>query len=156
MINLRECLESAVSVCKSARPDSHVPIITDIPPNLPIHCIGDEQRIKQILVNLIGNALKFTREGTITLKAVVKSNELLVSITDTGVGISASDLTKIFHRFQQVDSSLLRKFEGSGLGLSIAKGLSELMGGDLSVTSVVGKGSEFVLKLPLKLPDDVE
>ena len=107
--------------------------------------------MKQILVNLIGNAIKFTSEGQITVTVCVESENLLFTISDTGVGIPSSDIEKIFSPFQQVDSSHSREYEGTGLGLSIARRLSRLMSGDLTVSSTVGVGTEFVLSLPLRV-----
>ncbi|BBP44084.1 PAS domain-containing hybrid sensor histidine kinase/response regulator [Thiosulfativibrio zosterae] len=115
--------------------------------------LGDEQKLKQILTNLMGNAIKFTQKGTITLlleKIQVFDGEILkVSVRDTGVGLSKEDQTKLFKPFSQVDASTTRKFGGTGLGLSICKRLTELMGGEIGVDSEPQAGATFWITLPL-------
>lgn len=150
-IDLNQLVEASVRVCTSANTVSEVPILIKFDPSLPECILGDEPRVKQILVNLIGNAIKFTSEGQITVTVCVESENLLFTISDTGVGIPSSDIEKIFSPFQQVDSSHSREYEGTGLGLSIARRLSRLMSGDLTVSSTVGVGTEFVLSLPLRV-----
>lgn len=150
-IDLKQLVEASVRVCTSANTVSEVPILIKFDPSLPECILGDEPRVKQILVNLIGNAIKFTSEGQITVTVCVESENLLFTISDTGVGIPSSDIEKIFSPFQQVDSSHSREYEGTGLGLSIARRLSRLMSGDLTVSSTVGVGTEFVLSLPLRV-----
>ena len=150
-IDLNQLVEASVRVCTSANTVSEVPILIKFDPSLPECILGDEPRVKQILVNLIGNAIKFTSEGQITVTVCVESENLLFTISDTGVGIPSSDMEKIFSPFQQVDSSHSREYEGTGLGLSIARRLSRLMSGDLTVSSTVGVGTEFVLSLPLRV-----
>lgn len=149
-LNLKQLVETSIRVCTSANPKNKIPVVANFDSSTPDWILGDEARVRQILVNLIGNALKFTLEGQITVKVTTESENLLVSITDTGVGIPETDIENIFSPFQQVDSSLSRRYEGTGLGLSIARKLSRLMSGDLSVSSVVGVGTEFVLSLPLR------
>jgi CheY-like chemotaxis protein len=149
-LNLKQLVETSIRVCTSANPKNKIPVVANFDSSTPNWILGDEARVRQILVNLIGNALKFTLEGQITVKVTTESENLLVSIADTGVGIPETDFEKIFNPFQQVDSSLSRQYEGTGLGLSIARKLSRLMSGDLSVSSVVGAGTEFVLSLPLR------
>ena len=113
--------------------------------------IGDSQRILQILNNLMGNAIKFTEEGTVKLTTSTfekKKKYLIFTIEDTGVGMSVKALNNLFQRFEQVDGSISRGFGGSGLGLFISRRLAELMGGDINVSSVEGKGSVFKVILP--------
>ncbi|MGI9497845.1 MAG: ATP-binding protein [Mariniblastus sp.] len=150
-VDLKQLVEASVRVCTSANTVSEVPILIKFDPSMPECILGDEPRVKQILVNLIGNAIKFTSEGQITVTVCVESENLLFTISDTGVGIPSSDIEKIFSPFQQVDSSHSREYEGTGLGLSIARRLSRLMSGDLTVSSTVGVGTEFVLSLPLRV-----
>ena len=120
-----------------------------------MHGIGmmysDNIRIRQILLNLIGNAAKFTKEGIITLNVSkdIKSEEIKFEIKDTGIGISEKYISDVFRKFTQQDSSTTRKYGGSGLGLSISKKLSEELNGDIEVISEEGKGSVFTLKLPI-------
>jgi len=118
--------------------------------------IGDPLRIRQILINLIGNAVKFTAEGKVVVKieavasGVPTMDNLKITVIDSGIGIAREKLAAIFEKFTQGDASTTRKFGGTGLGLAISKGLTELMGGRISVTSTPGQGSEFTITLPLK------
>ena len=130
----------------------------------PQQVVGDPVRIKQILINLLGNAIKFTEEGTVTLGAKILTpaapgkEPLLARFTvcDTGIGIPQDKLDYVFSSFTQADSSRRRKYEGSGLGLAISKKLALLMDGDISVSSIEGKGSTFTLTVPLGLPEDMQ
>ncbi len=108
---------------------------------------ADEIRFKQVLYNLISNAIKFTENGTITIKSVKKRDICLFSVTDTGAGIPESDIKKIFDKFHQVDTTSTRSTGGTGLGLAITKKIIELHGGELSVSSIEGHGSEFTFSL---------
>jgi signal transduction histidine kinase len=123
------------------------------------HVKSDPLRIKQILFNLIGNAIKFTEEGEIIVKAeqVKKENGdyLVCSIIDTGVGIDEDKLASVFESFQQADSSTTRNFGGSGLGLSISKQLSHLLNGDITVESTENQGSKFTVTIPLEIIHDM-
>ncbi|WP_176084505.1 ATP-binding protein [Martelella sp. HB161492] len=110
--------------------------------------VQDRHNLRQILLNLIGNALKFTEDGTITLSVRAVQNGLEISVRDTGIGIGAGDQQRIFDDFVMLDSSYGRRAAGSGLGLGIARRIATLMGGTLSVASVVGQGSCFTLNLP--------
>jgi len=111
---------------------------------------SDQDKIKQIVLNLLSNAAKFTHAGTITL-CVQKSNEdtLEIAVVDTGIGISADALGRVFEEFQQADSSTTRQYGGTGLGLAISRSLARLLGGDLTAASQPGQGSEFTLTLPI-------
>ena len=125
-----------------------IELIFDIDERLPQSLYGDALRIRQIIINLVNNAIKFTEEGFVRLQimlgAVTDDDvELRVSIKDSGQGIRKEDLGKLFASFSQVDSKKNHNKEGTGLGLSIAKQLVELMGGKIDVTSVYGEGSEF-------------
>ena len=110
---------------------------------------GDPMRLRQILANLISNALKFTATGGITIKARRVGKLVIIEVIDTGHGMNAEVLGRIFTPFAQADSSTTRRFGGTGLGLSIVRQLAELMGGDVSVTSRTGVGSRFAVSLPL-------
>lgn len=126
--------------------------------DVPTTVIGDETRLKQILNNLIGNAIKFTHEGEVNVNVSVTKHEpntqflwLGFSISDTGIGISAEAQKALFQPFTQADGSITRKFGGTGLGLAICKRLVELMGGTISVTSILGKGTTFSFEVPLEV-----
>jgi signal transduction histidine kinase len=120
----------------------------EIEPDVSFCCV-DQRRVKQILLNLLSNAIKFTESGKISLKVKLEGRMLAFSITDTGIGIQATDLEKLFQPFQQLDNPLNRKQKGTGLGLAVSRKLARLHGGDLSVTSQPGRGSCFTLRLPV-------
>ena len=119
-------------------------------PSVPEEKSGDPYRLGQILLNLIGNAIKFTDEGEVIVKVERNNNEIKFSVHDTGVGISEDKFDEIFESFRQVDSSSTRRHGGAGLGLAISKGLTELMGGHIFVSSEPGKGSVFYFTLPMQ------
>ena len=108
--------------------------------------------MRQILTNLIGNAIKFTDAGMVRVTAEARPSAVAINVTDTGVGIPEAQLGRIFDEFVQVDQTLARRQGGTGLGLAIASRLARLMGGEISVSSVVGSGSRFTLTLPRAAP----
>ncbi|MBF0625866.1 MAG: GAF domain-containing protein [Magnetococcales bacterium] len=131
----------------------------DLAADLPAWVLGDEGRLRQVLVNLLGNAVKFTEAGQVTLQVdhVAQGSQFRIGIRDTGVGIASDRLDRIFDKFSQADPSISRRFGGTGLGLAIARNLVELMGGTLTVTSQLGMGSTFLLQLslaPTQAPED--
>ncbi len=111
-------------------------------------CIADKRRLKQILFNLLSNAVKFTETGSVTLKVNKTESTIMFSVIDTGIGISKADQADLFQPFHQVDSSLARKYQGTGLGLALARNLARLHGGDITLESELGRGSCFTLCLP--------
>jgi len=123
-------------------------LINSIPKNIPL-AEADENRLQQILHNLIGNAIKFTKKGKIEINALEIENQLAISISDTGKGIDEEKFESIFESFEQVDGATAREYGGTGLGLSVSKQLVELHGGAVEVQSEVGKGSTFTFTLPL-------
>ncbi len=127
-------------------------LVSDVSPNVPPVITADAKRIRQVISNLVENAIKFTEKGRVSVhvEPVVldQGPALLWKVCDTGIGIPASQIAAIFDPFTQVDSSLTRRFEGIGLGLSISKRLVEAMGGSISVNSVVGRGSTFQIVIP--------
>jgi two-component system, sensor histidine kinase len=112
--------------------------------------MGDPTRLRQVLYNLISNALKFTDAGEVRVTARRHGEMLEISVADTGVGISPEGMARLFTKFEQEDSSTTRRFGGTGLGLAICRELAQLMGGEMSVESEVGQGSRFILRAPLK------
>ena len=137
-----------------------IKLLMDIDDRIPEEQFGDEVRIKQILINLLGNAIKFTNNGSITLKIwteeVPESGRmyrLFYSVTDTGTGIKKDQLERIFDNFTQVDTKRNRSVEGTGLGLAISKNLVNMMGGNLRVSSVYGKGTTFTFDILTKSRD---
>ena len=125
-----------------------------VPPDLPPGR-GDSRRIAQVLLNLVGNALKFTEAGEVRVEVTVADGAFVVSVADTGPGISEADQAKIFEEFQQADSSSTRKKGGTGLGLAIAKRIVELHGGRIWVESTLGRGSTFRFALPVRVERQV-
>ena len=144
-------LADSVSIVKMRTDEKKLTFAVDIDPNIPSELIGDELRIKQVLINLLNNAVKFTPEGQITLSVRCKIEgdfcHLIFSVEDTGIGIKAEDLDKIFVFFQQVDTKKNRNIEGTGLGLSISKQLVEMMDGYIAVESKYGVGSTFTASI---------
>jgi len=145
--NLRSMIKATFELLKIKAQEKNLSFILNVGTELPTYVKGDKIRLNQILINLIGNAIKFTKKGFVTLSidSVADSAEKLdlrVSVKDTGIGIPADKLEEIFHRFQQVEGTT-RVFGGSGFGLSISKSLVEMQNGKLDVTSEFGKGSEF-------------
>ena len=114
--------------------------------------VSDPRRVEQVLVNLIGNAIKFTHEGEVEVLASVSDGQLEVSVRDTGIGIKAEDWPILFRPFQQVDTGLTRRHEGTGLGLSICRRILEVLGGSITFNSTFGVGSVFTFRLPVRPP----
>jgi PAS domain S-box-containing protein len=147
--NLQKCLEEALDMFATQLRAKGLEAAYLIAPEIPIDLIGDALRLRQILVNLIGNAVKFTaRGGEIVLNVELqkhsdKGYQMVFSVADTGIGIAPEAVDKLFRAFQQVDTSTTRKYGGSGLGLAISKRLTEMMGGNMWVESEVSKGSTF-------------
>lgn len=121
--------------------------------DLPETVLTDGTRLRQILVNLIENAIKFTEEGEIRVELTRRDDVLTFAVADTGVGVEPEELKRIFRSFHQTDPTTTRKHSGVGLGLSISQRLAKRLGGDLTMSSIVGKGSEFMLEIPVRLPE---
>ena len=153
-------VKDALSAVQVSADEKGIDLSLDCETRIPQQIISDPARIRQILMNLIGNAVKFTDSGsvTVTLRLVEASNDvkcLQVDIKDTGIGISADKLEQIFERFTQVDSSTTRHYGGTGLGLSICQRLATLMGGNITVKSELGQGSLFTVAIPCTVPEGV-
>jgi signal transduction histidine kinase len=125
-------------------------------PNDLISGKGDGQRIAQVVLNLLGNAIKFTDQGEVSVEAAISNDSFLVSVSDTGPGLSETDQVRIFEEFQQADGSSTRKKGGTGLGLSISKKIVEMHGGIIGVESTLGKGSRFWFTLPIQVDKQTE
>jgi signal transduction histidine kinase len=125
-------------------------LVTTVPPDLPLG-VGDGKRITQCLMNLAGNALKFTREGRVEIRVAAEGESLLFAVSDTGIGIPADQIESIFEEFRQADATVSRDFGGTGLGLSITRKLVELHGGRIWVESQAGKGSTFFFSIPVRV-----
>ena len=139
--------------------DKGLKLVTDVSPDIPHQLYGDEIRIRQIILNLVSNAVKYTEKGTVTLKIECrkqqeKTIDLQIAVVDTGIGIREEDIDKLFNSFQRVDMSANRKIEGTGLGLAITKQLVDQMNGFVRVESTYGQGSTFSVSLPQTVIDD--
>ncbi|HEX7632209.1 MAG TPA: PAS domain S-box protein, partial [Lacunisphaera sp.] len=146
--SLRECLEGALDLLAPRAAEKHIDLLYEVADGCPASLSGDPSRLRQVLVNLLGNALKFTQKGEVllTVRPTVhegESVELTFSVKDTGIGIPPEGISRLFQSFSQVDASTTRRFGGTGLGLAISKRLAELMGGRMWVESEVGQGSTF-------------
>ncbi len=155
--DLRASVEDVAALVASRAQEKQIEVIVRFQPDLPNVLVGDGGRVRQVVTNLVGNAVKFTEAGhvLINVSGRAQSDEATVRIevTDTGVGISSEKLERIFDAFQQADPTTTRKFGGTGLGLSISSRLVEAMGGKIGVTSKIGKGSTFWIELTLPARD---
>jgi two-component system sensor histidine kinase/response regulator len=152
--DLRESVKNAVATLAVKARDKHLDLSFSMPPEVPAHVVGDPSRLRQILLNLLSNAVKFTEKGRVLLEvgwngAPGEEIEINFAVHDTGIGISEAVQKILFQTFTQADSTTTRRFGGTGLGLAICRKLVELMGGTLTLTSNVGKGSTFRFSLPV-------
>ncbi len=154
-VNLRDCVESALDLAAGPASAKRLDLLYWIEDDVPPCIVGDLTRLRQVLINLIGNAVKFTERGEILVNLSQRTTEngqprLKVSVRDTGIGIPADRLDRLFRSFSQVDASTTRKYGGTGLGLAISQRLVDLMCGRIWVESVVGQGTTFIFELPLE------
>lgn len=159
LFDIRNLVTSVMSTLATEAQEKHVELFAKIDPRVPKRLLGDRLRVSQILYNLLGNAIKFTDRGEVILRLSIEpANDqvsvphLLLRVEDTGIGIPAEKLNKIFDIFWQADVSNDRRFGGTGLGTTVARDLAQLMGGVIGVESQVGAGTRFSVRLPL-LPD---
>ena len=154
--DLRACAEEAAELLATRAFAKKLELVCDLGDDLPRRVIGDPARLRQIFVNLIGNAVKFTATGEIVVEGGLESGgdgirSLRFAVRDTGIGIPADKQHRLFHSFSQVDASTTRKYGGTGLGLAISKRLAELMGGKMRVESAAGAGSSFIFTLQTRV-----
>ncbi|KQY30180.1 histidine kinase [Caulobacter sp. Root487D2Y] len=148
--NTRGLVDEAASLWTQAAQAKDVRLVCVVDPLAPTWVIGDPTRLRQILTNLISNALKFTASGTVTVRVGPAGAAFLeIQVVDTGIGMSTEQQSRLFQTFSQADASITRRFGGTGLGLAICKQLTELMGGAITVRSAPGEGSAFTVALPL-------
>lgn len=147
-VDIRLIIDMVITLLHTLIAGKNIVIRSDIDPSTPL-IFGDENRIEQILYNLIGNAIKFTDHGSITISAVPMDGLMEITVSDTGIGIPEDRYDDIFKSFEQLDASTSRIYGGTGLGLSITKKLVELHGGTIRVRSEVGKGTDLIFSLPV-------
>jgi signal transduction histidine kinase len=153
--SIQDIAQTVRSTLEPLAADKKLAFRLDLSPGLPPGH-GDGRRLTQVLINLVGNAIKFTDAGQVTVKAEANNGSFHVSIRDTGPGISAADQTKLFQEFQQADNAITRKKGGTGLGLAISKRIIEMHGGQIWVESQPGQGSTFTFTLPVIVERQVE
>src|SRR5208337_4291266 len=154
--SLNDLLEKVTEMVAVRAHEKRLALVCEIVPKVPTDLVGDPTRLRQVLLNLLGNAIKFTESGEVALRVTSDADSsapgaLRFTISDTGIGIPGEKLGAVFERFTQADSSTTRRYGGSGLGLTISKRLVELMGGRVWVESSVGKGSVFSFAVPLEI-----
>ncbi len=156
--NLLSVVNDICNIITVRMNNDSVQLITCIDPSVPTTMTGDERRIKQIVLNLAGNAIKYTRHGSITVSVDAEKTApdmvmLRFSVKDTGIGIKQADINRLFNEFERADTKRNRNIEGTGLGLAICKSLTEMMGGTIKVNSVYGAGSIFTVEIPQQVKD---
>jgi len=154
--DIRASLEDVAEMLAVRAQEKGLDLALSIAPDVPSFVQGDPGRLRQILVNLVGNAVKFTEKGSVTISVVVEKKvqrqaTLRISVSDTGIGLSPEQASRLFLPFSQADGSVTRRFGGTGLGLAISRQLAELMGGSIELESKLGNGSVFALRLDFKL-----
>jgi len=146
--SLKDVVQTVCAAVEALAADKKLALKAEVSADLP-PAHGDERRLTQVLLNLMGNAIKFTDTGEVIVKATATGGAFNVSVRDTGPGISAADQAKLFQEFQQADNSITRKKGGTGLGLAISKRIIEMHGGRIWVESDIGKGSVFSFSVPV-------
>jgi PAS domain S-box-containing protein len=154
--SLKDHMEKVIEMVAARAEEKGLTLAWEIAPGIPSDLLGDPTRLRQVLLNLVGNAIKFTESGHVSVRVALDPDSaqqpvLRFTISDTGIGIPSEKLNRVFERFTQADSSTTRRFGGSGLGLTICKRLVELMGGRIWVESVVGEGSIFSFLAPFEI-----
>lgn len=159
--DLKSAVNDVTSLLVAKAQEKGLELVINYPSVMPSRFIGDGGRIRQVMTNLIGNAIKFTKEGHITVTVSVSEPRdglscIRMDVADTGIGIPADKLNHIFDKFTQADGSTTRVYGGTGLGLAISKSIVEMMDGRISVTSEIGYGSQFSIRIPLPLDLEAE
>jgi PAS domain S-box-containing protein len=157
-VELRDCVESSVDLLAPRANEKRLELLSSIADGVPEAILGDATRLRQILVNLVSNAVKFTASGEVVVEATSSLDAqgarwLRLDVRDTGMGIPADRVQKLFQSFSQLDASTTRQFGGTGLGLAISRRLAEQMGGTLTVASEPGRGSTFTVAIPVEVAD---
>jgi signal transduction histidine kinase len=153
--SIQDVAQTVYGAVEPLATDKKIGFKCEVAPNLPTGH-GDGRRLTQVLLNLVGNAIKFTDAGEVLIKAGAGNGAFEVVVRDTGPGISEADQAKLFQEFQQADNSLTRKKGGTGLGLAISKRIIEMHGGKIWVESKLGQGSTFAFSLPVRVERQAE
>jgi signal transduction histidine kinase len=148
VFSMPDVVQTVVSATGSLAQEKSLALNVSLPPDLPT-VTGDERRIVQVLLNLVGNAIKFTDTGGIDIRVAAENGAIDVQVADTGPGIAPDDQERIFQEFQQIDNTITKEKGGTGLGLAIAKRIVEMHGGRIWIESTLGQGSNFRFSLPL-------
>lgn len=159
--SLEEVLQNLCSLMSQRAEEKGLELFLHRSPEVPDRLVGDPLRLGQVLVNLVGNALKFTHQGEVVVRIETQRREgdqvaLHFKVSDTGIGMTPEQMTRLFQSFSQADTSTTRHYGGTGLGLAISKNLVEMMGGTIDVTSLVGEGSTFFFSLPFTIAGEAE
>jgi CheY-like chemotaxis protein len=146
--DLHRCLREGIRLFRPGAAEKGLRLACELSPDLPVWVAGDETRLRQVVLNLVANAVKFTGSGKVLLAASLEqedetSSSIMIEVRDTGIGIAADQLPRLFSSFNQADSSISRRYGGTGLGLAISKRLVEVMGGTIHVESKSGEGTRF-------------
>jgi signal transduction histidine kinase len=152
---MKEVVQTAVTAVEPLAAEKKLALKISVSPDLP-RARGDERRTTQVLLNLFGNAIKFTETGEVRIEVETANGAFMVTVADTGPGIAEGEQQKIFEEFHQAEGSSTRKKGGTGLGLSISKRIIELQGGRIWVESSPGKGSIFRFTLPVRVEQQAE
>jgi hypothetical protein len=157
-LDLRRLADDVIELLGRQAGSKGLDLVCDFAPDVPAGVVGDAGRIRQVLINLLGNAVKFTDEGEVVLEVSVEERNadsvlLRLDVSDTGIGIPENKTARMFEAFTQLDDSMTRRFGGSGLGLAITRQLVEIMGGSISVQSTLGEGSVFSVLMPFETTD---
>ena len=152
---LAQVVQTVRSTAESLAKAKGIVLTANVQDGIPIGR-GDERRLTQVLLNLVGNAIKFTDHGSVDISARMVDASFEIAVKDTGPGIAPEDQRKIFEEFQQVDNSSTRQKGGSGLGLAISKRIVEMHGGTIEVQSVLGEGSTFRILIPVRAEEQME
>ena len=156
--DLGDTIEEAAELVAVRADEKAIELVVEIDPRLPSSVLGDPTRVRQIVLNFLSNAIKFTEKGAVQIRAAMVTgasgaidDHILIEVVDTGIGMSEEQRAKLFQAFSQADTSTSRRFGGTGLGLSISQRLAEMMHGSVGVTSEIGRGSTFWFKLPARV-----
>jgi hypothetical protein len=150
-VSPQQLAADAQALMAPAAADKGLALSTRVDPALPSHLLLDGTRVRQVLLNLMANAIKFTERGAVSVDIRADGDTLVLAVTDSGIGMDAATMARLFQRFSQGDETTSRRYGGTGLGLEISRSLARLMGGDIAVDSTPGRGSRFELRLPLRV-----